>query len=85
MFTRQNKGVVVVAFVVGVFGLTVLYPTGSEISRFGHVKTRGRKFAIEHILLFLLVHCGDFIEQIKKVCHIHYKMVLKCLKCLSSD
>ena len=23
-------------------------------------------------LLFLSVNCGDFIEQIKKVCHIHF-------------
>ena len=30
-----------------VFGLAVLYPTGSEIWRFWYIKTRGRKIAIE--------------------------------------
>ena len=24
-------------------------------------------------LLYLSVHWGDFIEQIKKICHIHFK------------
>ena len=33
---------------------------------FRYVKTRGRKIAIESFfLIFLSVHCGDFIEQIK--------------------
>ena len=30
-----------------VFGLAILYHTGSESSRFWYVKTRGRKIAIE--------------------------------------
>ena len=43
------------------------YPTGSEICRFWHIKTRGRKIAIEKIvLLHLSAHWGDLIEQIKK-------------------
>ena len=50
-----------------VFGLAVLYPTGSEIWRFWLIKREGRKIAIEiFVLLFLSVHRGDFIEQIKK-------------------
>ena len=35
------------SFPASCFGLAVLYPTGSEISRFWYVKTRGRKIAIE--------------------------------------
>ena len=57
-----------------VFELAVLYPTGSEISRFWYIKTRGRKLTIKYFfLLYLSVHCGDFIKQIKKICHIHFK------------
>ena len=60
-----------------VFGLAVLYPTGSEIWRFWYIKTLARKIAIEKfVLLFLSVHCGNFIEQIKKICHIHFKQKL---------
>ena len=25
------------------------------------------------VLLFLSIHCGNFIEQIKKVCRMHFK------------
>ena len=50
-----------------VFGLAVLYPTGSEIWRFWYMKTRGRKIAIENFsLLYKSIHWGDLIEQIKK-------------------
>ena len=35
------------SFPVSCFGLAVLYPIGSEISRFWYIKTRGRKIAIE--------------------------------------
>ena len=57
-----------------VFGVSILYPTGSEIWRFWHIKTRGRKIAIEkYFLLHLSAHWGDLIEQIKKICHIHFK------------
>ena len=51
-----------------ILGLTALYPTGSEISRFWYIKTSGRKIAIENLFcyIYLSVHCGDFIEQIKK-------------------
>ena len=57
-----------------VFGLAVLYPTRSEISRFWYIKTRGRKIAIEFFFLpFLLVHCGDLTEQRKKkFCDLHF-------------
>ena len=49
-----------------VFGLTVLNPTGSEIWCFWYIKTPARKIAIEiFVLLFLSVHCGNFVEQIK--------------------
>ena len=37
-----------------VFGLAVLYPTISEISRFWYIKTRARKIAIESIFLLYL-------------------------------
>ena len=33
---------------------------------FWYIKTRGRKIAIEFFLLFLSVHWGDLIEQIKQ-------------------
>ena len=50
-----------------VFGLAVLYPTGSEIWCFWYIKTRERKIAMEKtFLLYLSVHWGDLIEQIKK-------------------
>ena len=49
-----------------VFGLAVLYSTGSEIWRFWYIKTRGRKIAINKKLLYLSVQWGDLIEQIKK-------------------
>ena len=50
-----------------IFGVTVLYPTRSEIWRFWHIKTWGRKIAIEKFfLLHLSAHWGDLIEQIKK-------------------
>ena len=42
---------------------------------FGTSKTQGRKIAIQKTLLYLSVHLGDFIEQIKKVCHIHFKAI----------
>ena len=56
-----------------VFGLVVLYPTGSEICYFWYIKTRERKIAMEKtFLLHLVAHWGDLIEQIKKICHIHF-------------
>ena len=61
-----------------VFGLAVLYPTGSEIWCFWYIKTRERKIAMEKpFLLYLSVHWGDLIEQIKKICHIHFKYTRK--------
>ena len=57
-----------------VFGLAVLYPTRSEIWCFWYINTRERKIAMEKtFLLYLSVHWGDLIEQIKKICHIHFK------------
>ena len=50
-----------------VFGLAVLYHTGSEIWCFWYIKTREREIAMEKtFLLYLSVHWGDLIEQIKK-------------------
>ena len=49
-----------------VFGLAVLYPTGSEISRFWFIKTRRKNRHRIYFLLYLSLHCGDFIEQLKK-------------------
>ena len=61
-----------------VFGLAVLCPIGSEISRFWFIKRQERKIAIEFFLqyLHLSVHCGDFIEQIKKICRRHFKRTM---------
>ena len=56
-----------------VFCLAVLYPTGSEIWRFWYIKTRERKTAIENFsFVYIPVYWGDLIEQIKKICHIHF-------------
>ena len=61
------------------FGLAVLYPTGSEIWRFWYIKTRGKKITIKNFsLLYKSVHRGDLIEQIKKICQIHFKSWLCC-------
>ena len=54
-----------------VLGLAVLYPTGSEIHVFGTLKD-GEGKSLSFFLLFSSVHGGDFIEQINKICHIHY-------------
>ena len=61
------------------FGLAVLYPIRSEIWRFWYIKTQVRKIAIENFsfsfsLLYISVQWGDLIEQIKKTCHIHFKL-----------
>ena len=58
-----------------VLGLTVLYPTGSEIWCFWYIKTRERKIAMEKtFLLHLSAHWGDLIKQKKKICHIHFNV-----------
>ena len=57
-----------------VFGLAVLYPTGSEIWRFWYIKTRGRKIAIEKFFFAILITTlGRFNQANKKICHIHLK------------
>lgn len=54
-----------------VFGLAVLYPNGSEISRFWYIKTRKRKIAIT----FFFYYSYQCIAEIKssnkekKSCH----------------
>ena len=58
-----------------VSGLEVLYLTGNEISRFSYVKAGSRKIVSKLFLLYLSVHCRDFIEQIRDNCHIHFKSV----------
>ena len=52
-----------------VFGLVVLQPTGSEISRFWYSKTRGRKIAIESF----------FCSTYQYVCNIHFKLLLSII------
>ena len=42
-----------------VFGVAVLYPTRSEIWHFWHIKTRGRKIAIEKIFCYTYEHIGE--------------------------
>ena len=60
-----------------VFGLAVLYPTGSEIWCFWYIKTWERKIAMEKtFLLHLSAHWGDLIEQLKKFCHIHFNHII---------
>ena len=55
-----------------VFGLAVLYPTGSEISRFWYIKTRGRKLTIEFFFVILSSTLWRFYRANKKS-HIHLK------------
>ena len=40
-------------------GVAVLYPTGSEIWRFWHIKTRGREIAIENFFCYTYQHIGE--------------------------
>ena len=47
------------SFPVSCFGVAVLYPTGSEIWRFWHIKTRGRKIAIEKFFCYTYQHIGE--------------------------
>ena len=61
-----------------VFGLAVLYLTGSDISRFCYVNTWARKSVSNNFLLYLPIYWGDFIEQIQKICHTHFKFQM-CL------
>ena len=50
-------------------------PPEMKFDAFGTSKYREGKNDIEIFdLLFLSVHCGDFIEQIKKICHIHFNL-----------
>ena len=53
-----------------VFGLVVLYPTGSEISRFWFIKTLGKeKIAIEYIFFAILTSTlWRFYWANKKIC-----------------
>ena len=39
---------------------------------FGTSKHGEEKSLLDIFLLYLSVHCGDVIEQIKKICHIHF-------------
>ena len=51
------------------FGLAVLHPTGSENWRFWYIKTtwKGKENRCrKKVLLYLSVHLGDLIEQIKE-------------------
>ena len=60
-----------------VFGVAVLYPTGSEIWRLWHIKTRGRKIAIEKIsLLHLSSTLGRFNRANKKRSVIYTLMIV---------
>ena len=44
-----------------------------------HQNTRKKKIDIEdnYFFLYWSVHSGDFIEQIKKICHIHLKLKVR--------
>ena len=59
-----------------VFGLAVLYSTGSEIWLFWNICTGKencyRKFFFA-IQMYISVHWGDLIEQLINICHIHFK------------
>ena len=57
-----------------VFGLAVLYPTRSEISRFWYIKTRGRKIAIEFFFLAILISTlwRSYRAKKKKFCDLHF-------------
>ena len=58
-----------------VLGLAGLYPTGSEISCFWYIKTRGRKIAIEHVFAILISTSWRFYQAHKKICNIHLKEI----------
>ena len=60
-----------------VLGLAGLYPTGSEISCFWYIKTRGRKIAIEHVFAILISTSWRFYQAHKKICNIHLEIFLK--------
>ena len=49
-----------------VFGVAVLYPTGSEIWRFWHIKTRGRKITVKNFFATLISTLGRFNRANKK-------------------
>ena len=50
-------------------------PPEVKFDAFDTLKHRQRKTLSKYLfLLFLSVHCGNFIEQIKKICHIHFKL-----------
>ena len=64
------------SFPVSCFWFHGFVPTGSEIWRFWHIKTRGRKIAIERsFLLYYISTLRRFNRANKKKnCHIHLKL-----------
>ena len=61
---------------VSVFGLAVLYPTGSEISRFWYIKRREREIVTEFFFAILISKLWRFYWANKKICHIHFKRTM---------
>ena len=71
------------SFPVSCFLSRAFVPPEREVSRFRYIKTRGREIAIEvfwFFLLYLSVHWGDFIGQIKQkksvMCALNGKVTL---------
>ena len=60
-----------------VFGLVVLYLTGSEIWRFWYIKRWGRKITIENFFAILISKLGRFNRANKKICHVHFNQKRK--------
>ena len=56
-----------------VFGLAVLYLTGSGISCFWYIKTRGREVEIEYFFSYTYQCIVEILSsKLKKNCHIHF-------------
>ena len=54
-----------------IFGLMVLYPTGSEISCLQYIKTRGRKIAIRFFAILISILWKFYLANKKKFVIIH--------------
>ena len=64
-------------FPVSCFWSRGFVPSGSEISRFWYIKTRGRKIAVEYIFCYTYQYIEEILSsKFKKICHIHLNVPL---------
>ena len=54
--------------------LAVLYPSGSEISRFWYSKTQGRKINVENIFCCTYQFIVEILCSKQKICPSHFKL-----------